>query len=156
MNELRRLCTCGCGQQTNTDPSGNPRRYLRGHNRLGVGKGWIEGGYWHVSIDGQKVAFHRWLVEQMLGRPLTSEEVVHHVDGDPLNNDPDNLVLLSRSEHQRLHTAGIRRRRWSEQEIARARELHEAGMTIQRVSTAIGRPFSSTAGHLATRPKPRG
>lgn len=29
--------------------------------------------------------------------------VVHHLDGDHTNNDPGNLVVMSRAEHSRLH-----------------------------------------------------
>lgn len=48
---------------------------------------------------------HRVVAEQMLGRPLTSSEVVHHRDGNKRNNDPANLeVLPSRAEHSRHHT----------------------------------------------------
>lgn len=47
---------------------------------------------------------HRVTAERMLGRPLTSEEVVHHVDGDKRNNAPDNLMVLpSQSAHAALH-----------------------------------------------------
>lgn len=43
---------------------------------------------------------HRVAAEAMLGRPLRPGEVVHHRDGDKLNNDPMNLeVLPSQSEH---------------------------------------------------------
>lgn len=30
-------------------------------------------------------------------------DIVHHVDGDPFNNHYDNLVVMSRSEHLKLH-----------------------------------------------------
>jgi hypothetical protein len=33
-------------------------------------------------------------MEAELGCYLTREEVVHHIDGDPANNDPDNLELF--------------------------------------------------------------
>lgn len=47
---------------------------------------------------------HRTAAEKMLGRPLTSEEVVHHVDGDKRNNAPENLLVLpSQSAHAALH-----------------------------------------------------
>lgn len=36
---------------------------------------------------------HRLLMAQMAGRLLSSTEVVHHRDHDPLNNDPANLEL---------------------------------------------------------------
>ncbi len=43
---------------------------------------------------------HRAAAEAMLGRPLQPGEVVHHRDGDKLNNDPMNLeVFPSQAEH---------------------------------------------------------
>lgn len=49
---------------------------------------------------GKRVPVHRWLVEQALGRPLLPGEVVHHKDGDSLNNDLGNLIVLP---SQRVH-----------------------------------------------------
>lgn len=108
----------------------------------------MEGGYWYVNVEGTKIAFHRYVMQLHLGRKLTADEIVHHVDHNPLNNDPDNLVLLSRSEHQRLH-ACCSRRRWTAEEKARTLKLHNAGMTIWEIALVLGRPFSSTAQHLA-------
>ena len=56
--------------------------------------------YTHDPDTGKRVLAHRWLAEQALGRPLRPEEVVHHRDGDSLNNDLDNLIVLP---HQRFH-----------------------------------------------------
>lgn len=43
---------------------------------------------------------HRVVMAQKIGRPLAKGETVHHLDGDPQNNDPANLVLYaSLSEH---------------------------------------------------------
>jgi hypothetical protein len=47
---------------------------------------------------------HRVIAESGLGRKLGPKEVVHHVDGDFLNNHPGNLeVLPSQAEHVRRH-----------------------------------------------------
>ena len=46
---------------------------------------------------------HRRIMKLKLGRDLTSDEVVHHIDRDPFNNKPSNLTVMSRSEHTRLH-----------------------------------------------------
>ena len=61
-----------------------------------------------ASGDGYRKAHgrleHRAVAEQLLGRPLKSSEVVHHIDGDKRNNAPENLVVLpSQSEHMKLH-----------------------------------------------------
>lgn len=52
---------------------------------------------------------YRILAESKLGRPLTPDEHVHHIDGNHLNNDPDNLMVLSNSEHMKIHAAKKRR-----------------------------------------------
>jgi len=46
---------------------------------------------------------HRKIMRLKLGRELKPNEVVHHIDGNPHNNKPSNLIVMSRSEHTRLH-----------------------------------------------------
>lgn len=46
---------------------------------------------------------HRVLAEQKIGRKLVNGEIVHHVDRNKLNNNLDNLEVMTRSEHMRLH-----------------------------------------------------
>ena len=53
------------------------------------------------------VAEHRLVMEKSLGRYLRKKEVVHHIDGNPLNNNIKNLVLFSRnSEHLKAELSG--------------------------------------------------
>lgn len=62
-------------------------------------------GYRLISINGKQRFEHRIVMERILGRPLRKDEEVHHKDGCPWNNDPDNLVVLSGPEHRHVHSA---------------------------------------------------
>lgn len=46
---------------------------------------------------------HREIMEQHLGRKLSPDEVLHHIDGDKENNDLSNLAIMSVSEHMSHH-----------------------------------------------------
>lgn len=46
---------------------------------------------------------HVVIMEKRLRRRLLPDEQVHHIDGDKLNNDENNLALVTRSGHLRLH-----------------------------------------------------
>ena len=50
---------------------------------------------------------HRVLAANMIGRPIASNEVVHHRDEDPSNNAPANLQVMTRAEHARLHAPTV-------------------------------------------------
>ncbi len=45
------------------------------------------------------------IMETYLGRYLNIDEVVHHVDLNPLNNDIANLQLMKIGEHRHLHNS---------------------------------------------------
>ncbi len=42
---------------------------------------------------------HRRVAELLIGRALTSSEIVHHKDHDKRNNAPENLEIMTRREH---------------------------------------------------------
>ena len=46
---------------------------------------------------------HVVIIERRIGRRLKPDEVVHHIDGNRSNNSEDNLALMTRSGHTRLH-----------------------------------------------------
>lgn len=55
------------------------------------------------ACDGY-VFEHRYVMEQEIGRLLTSKEVVHHINEVPDDNRIENLMLFKdQSEHMRYH-----------------------------------------------------
>lgn len=66
----------------------------------------------YVSLAGYvlvKIGIHEWalehrlVVEQSIGRKLERDETVHHINGIKTDNRLDNLMVLTNSEHQKLH-----------------------------------------------------
>jgi len=70
-----------------------------GHVKVRVGKG-------HPLADPNGWTYEHLVVWISAGNPRpTRGEVLHHLNGDKTDNRIENLQLLSRSEHSRLHTA---------------------------------------------------
>lgn len=65
-----------------------------------------KGKYKYSIKDGKFVAMHRYILHSVDPRPNENELVVHHIDGNKANNDPSNLVWMTKSEHSRLHHLG--------------------------------------------------
>lgn len=132
MTQPMKLCECGCGEAapiaTGTDATrgyvkGKPRRFINGHQmraREGARNNRYNSGL-HIPPDGRAIVcgrdgslspFARVLMEAHVSRELTSNEVVHHVNGDRSDDRIENLQVLTRAEHLALHRpevdAGIR------------------------------------------------
>lgn len=91
-----RYCSASCKSthvaRTTAEKRGNAQR-----NR-GDGKS-------YRKLNGRHE--HRVIAEQKIGWPLMPGEIVHHIDGDHRNNDPDNLAVMTQGEHMREHGLGI-------------------------------------------------
>ena len=65
-------------------------------------RGYIEGRIWLADGSQLNVKQHRFVMEGILGRPLTADEDVHHRNGIKHDNRPVNLELLQHGEHATL------------------------------------------------------
>lgn len=66
-------------------------------------------GYWVIYMPKHpyacqgKIKEHRLVIERHLGRYLKPNEIIHHIDFDKINNKIENLYLMSRGQHSKLH-----------------------------------------------------
>lgn len=78
---------------------------------------------------------HRLIMERHLGRKLLSSEIVHHKDGDKSNNDLENLDVMSRSEHSRVHQTGKKIPIEIREKISKAKmgEIHKNSRKVVQI-----------------------
>ena len=114
-------CRCSCGNGTSVRAGNLTSGVVKScgclnHRRGEEHPNWLRGytitpgGYRHVlcedeSCEKRYEAEHRVVMAQVIGRPLSSDEVVHHVNRVKTDNRPENLVILTREEHAALHAA---------------------------------------------------
>jgi hypothetical protein len=79
---------------------------MQASRKKGEGAGWtINLGYKRCTQRGPNYMRyeHVLVMEETLGRRLDSGEVVHHVNGDKLDNRIENLCLTTIAQHMALH-----------------------------------------------------
>lgn len=78
----------------------------KGKKGKGVGFSLKPSGYIEITMGEHKGRLeHVVLMESKIGRRLYSNECVHHIDHDKTNNDIENLLLMTKSEHAKLHAS---------------------------------------------------
>lgn len=81
---IRKYCSDACMRKAQTKPQKHPSKYVR------------------IYVNGVRVHEHRYVMEQILGRPLQDDEEVHHINEDKTDNRPENLQVVSKKEHAKI------------------------------------------------------
>jgi len=114
------------------DPDTTPEKYLRGRSKVNGSAGYIHiDGY--PYIRGQRnsdyVPIHRLVAVAEFGVSDVVEKHVHHKNGVRWDCRPENLELLSNSDHQRLENQNkplsVRLDNATEEHVKKS--LHRAG-----------------------------
>ena len=102
-------CGCGCGEKiTKYDKMGQEKQFVMNHDKRREVTHDKEYEYVYAPDHPNrnhrnKVYKHRLVMEEHLGRYLTNDELVHHKDRNPHNNDISNLEIVTRASHQTIH-----------------------------------------------------
>ena len=85
----------------------------------------------HPHSDGKGyIREHILVMEKHLGRYLTEDEIVHHIDENKLNNDISNLRLMTKYEHKCYHSSKPRKNI----DLEKAKDLLLKGYTMPQVA----------------------
>ena len=69
-------------------------------------------GYIAIWTPGGERLEHQVIMEKTLGRQLVAGEIIHHIDGNKTNNNPNNLQVMKQSDHIRLHLSDMHNARY--------------------------------------------
>ena len=114
------LCRCDCGNSTEvqgghlcdgqikscgcyrSEYRSRKCREATGDKALHWKGGYIRRRYYYVGPKRR----NRLVAEEKLNRPLKSEEVVHHINGETKDDRPENLmVFTNQAAHMKYHAA---------------------------------------------------
>ena len=123
-------------------------KYGNGHQRTD--------GYIQITSGPNKgKLLHRLIYEECFGS-IPKGFQVHHIDGDKTNNNPSNLMMLSKSNHHSLHMSS-NHPRWNHgliDELGGIEFVSAAknkGMNMQDIADKVGYSNVSSIFHYLDR-----
>ena len=110
-------------------------------------------GYIQITSGPNKgKLLHRLIYEDCFGS-IPKGFCVHHINGDKTDNNPSNLMLLSKSNHHSLHTMKDNHPLWNHSRIDELGGLNfisaakNKGMNMQAIADECGYSNVSTVFH---------
>ena len=103
-----------------------------------------------IKTENGFVFEHVAIMESILGRKLKKGEVVHHIDHDKTNNDPNNLMVMTNAEHTAFHSKGRfvskftrdaisdANKKYTKEQAAELRRLISSGLTQNQAAVKLG------------------
>ncbi len=83
------------------------------------------------------ISYPKYIMQKILGRELTADETVDHIDDNPFNNDPSNFQILSR------HNNTLKSTKWAQylkltckycgKQFERRKVIHLRNMAVRKV-----------------------
>lgn len=96
-----KIKSCGCSRLGKPQKRGPDSPHWGGGRKLRA-DGYIsiyKPGHPHSDTNGF-VLEHKFVMSEIIGRPLTKKETVHHINGVKIDNRPENLELWASTHHK--------------------------------------------------------
>lgn len=110
-----------------------------------------DNGYIRVASNKYPSGYqykHRIVMQEKLGRSLKTDEHVHHINGDKLDNRPENLEVVSSTEHHKKHPRpkGEKSKvsKLTREDVKKIRNLYKTGdYTLAEIGKKFGVCFQN-------------